>query len=68
MTRTLPIVSLLILAAAAPLLAARALGNLETGTAVQSSCLDTVRVEAAPKPAPKADTAFCSADATEVLP
>jgi hypothetical protein len=69
MTRTLPLVTAaLILAAAAPLLAARALGNLETRTNAQSSCLDTPRVEMAPKPAPKAEAGFCMAEASEVLP
>jgi len=68
MTRTLPIVTALILACLAPVLAARALGNLETRTTVQSSCLDTPRVEVTPKPAPKAEAAFCTAEASEVLP
>jgi hypothetical protein len=68
MTRTLPIVTALILAAVAPLLAARALGNLETRTTVQSSCLDTPRVEVTPNVAPKAEAGFCTADATEVQP
>ena len=68
MTRTLPIVTALILAAIAPVLAARALGNLETRTTVQSSCLDTPRVAVTPKAAPKAEAGFCTADTSEVQP
>jgi len=68
MTRTLPIVFLLTLAAVAPVLAARAIGNLEIQSASAGSCLDTAPVHVAPKAAPKPEAAFCSAAATEVLP
>jgi hypothetical protein len=68
MTRTLPIVCFLILSAVAPLLAAKAIGNLDTGVTVESSCLADVRVPATPKVAPKAESGFCSATASEVRP
>ena len=51
MTRTLPIVFLLTLAAVAPLFAARALGSLETQASNAGACLDGPRVEVTPKAA-----------------
>jgi hypothetical protein len=68
MTRTLPIVCSLVLAAVAPVLAAIAIGNLEAGAAVESSCLADVRAPVVPKVAPKAESSFCSAGASEVRP
>jgi len=68
MTRTLPIVCSLILSAIAPVLAAMAIGNLEAGAAVESSCLADVPAPVTPKVAPKAEAGFCSAGASEVRP
>jgi hypothetical protein len=68
MTRTLPIVALITLAAVAPVLAARAIGSLEPLTAAANSCLDGARIEVAPKIAPAAESGFCSADASGVRP
>jgi hypothetical protein len=68
MTRTLQIVCSLILSAVAPVLAAMAIGNLDTGAAVESSCVGEVRAPAAPKVTPKVESGFCSATASEVRP
>jgi hypothetical protein len=68
MTRTLPIVCSLILSAVAPVLGAMALGNLETGGAVESSCLADVPAPVTPKVEPEAEAGFCSASSSEVRP
>jgi hypothetical protein len=60
MTRTLPIVCSLILAAVAPVLGAMTLGSLEPSATVESSCLADVSAPVTPKAAPKAESGFCS--------
>lgn len=70
MTRTLSILTgaLITLSAVAPVLAARALGSLETRAAI-SACLDDAPVMVASKVEPQAEQSSCSADeSTEVLP
>jgi len=69
MTRTQSILtaSLILLSAVAPVLTARALGSLETRTAI-SACLDAAPAVVA-KVEPKTEPNSCSAnDVTEVLP
>jgi len=69
MTRTKSILtaSLILLSAVAPVLTARALGSLETRTAI-SACLDDAPVVVA-KLEPKAEPNSCSAnEVTEVQP
>ena len=71
MTRTHSILTaaLLALSAALPLVAARALGSLETPAAVAGACLDAKAVEITPAVEPQVEADSCSAEEdSEVLP